>query len=268
MGKLFKYVGVALLLLYLAVCGYVYATQYAQLFPAKHAQAVPTDWQPSLSKQDSQALIDGTCGKLHVVLWPTENATNALMLFHGNGESIASVEDYAPWIQARGYHVMAWDFAGYGKSTACTFGNEAQMLADSELAYQWLAAQVPANSITIFGRSIGAGLAVHVASQHTVKKLILITPYDSLESIAADHMPLIPIHLLMRYPLRAVDWINQVTSPIYAVHGTADTLIYPKHPQTLAGANPKVQLKWLQGATHNVPDHPDYAPWLAQILSQ
>ena len=270
--QFFKIIAVSAASLYIFICSLVYLFQARLIFPSYAAEPVPSNWQPSISKNDVQTLLKGQCGQLHVVYWGTLNDKGTLMLFHGNAESISSVQDYVPWIQKFGYSVMTWDYAGYGKSSPCLFGNQDKLLKDAETAYQWLTQRVKPSKVTIFGRSIGTGLAIHVASQHDVHQLILVSPYNSLAKVAADYMsPIIPTQLITRYPMPAYKWIIKVRAPIYAVHGAIDTLIKLEYAQALIADAPtnagiKPSLTIIPGAGHNVASFPAYEQWLTKIL--
>lgn len=41
-------------------------------------------------------------------------------------------------------------------------------------------------NIIVMGRSLGTGVATYLSSQRSVKKVILVTPYDSIESLAKE----------------------------------------------------------------------------------
>jgi uncharacterized protein len=47
-------------------------------------------------------------------------------------------------------------------------------------------AQYP--NITVVGRSLGSGVAVHLASQRPISRLILVTPYDNILKLAAHYI--------------------------------------------------------------------------------
>ena len=254
--------------LYVLFCLVIYCMQKQMLFPAQAAMKVAVDWQP---KAGSQSFLVGQCGKLHVANWPVAIETGAVekgtvMIFHGNAESLASVEHQVPLFHAQGYSVMAWDYAGYGQSTDC-WTNEQDMLQDAETAYQWLAQQTTL-PIVIYGRSVGSGPAVYIASKYAVQKLLLVSPYDSLTNVAGANMPFfVPVRYLMRFPMASTQWINQVKAPIYAIHGLADTLIQPARAAELfKNTEQKIQVKWVADAGHNVDGVAQFAPWLANSL--
>jgi len=237
--------------LYIAICIALYVLQKTMLFPAYVAMPVPTDWQPSAGNSQQQAFINGHCGKLHAIIWRINNAKGTIMMFHGNGESLASINDYAYAFHALGYNLMAWDYPGYGRSTDCWFSQD-DLLADAETAYQWLATQEDPKRIVIFGYSIGTGIALSVAANHQQNPVYLVAGYDSLLNIAKDRMlSIIPVSLLMRYPMNTAAWIAKIKQPIYLIHGVKDRLILPSRAEAMVqAAQGKIKIEWVQGAGH------------------
>jgi fermentation-respiration switch protein FrsA (DUF1100 family) len=75
------------------------------------------------------------------------------------------------------------------------------------------------------GFSLGTGVAVAIASEHRVGKLILEAPYTSTADIAAASFWFVPVRLLMRDPFHSDRRIERVTVPLLAMHGTNDLAI-------------------------------------------
>jgi uncharacterized protein len=240
-----------LLLVYIGLCALVYFKQKSMLFPADRVQPVPANWQPTAGDSATQAFVNGSCGKINVVLWRVKNAKGSIMMNHGNGESLASINDYAYAFTNLGYNLMTWDYAGYGQSADCWL-SQTELLNDAESAYQWLATQEKPEKIVIFGYSLGTGIALSVAAQHQQNPVFLVAGYDSLSMVAKDGMPaFIPVDLLMRYPLDTAAWVNAIKQPIYLIHGEDDQLIRPEHASALVNkSNGKVKVEWVKHAGH------------------
>ncbi len=249
--KLFNKIIAALTGAWILACGALYLMQKSMLFPAQYAQVVPANWQPTAGDSAKQAFINGNCGKLHVAIWRIKNAKGTIMMNHGNGESLASINDYAYAFHALGYNLMTWDYPGYGRSADCWFSQD-DLLSDAESAYQWLTTQEKSDKIFIFGYSIGTGVALSLAAQHQQNPVFLVAAYDSLQNIAQEKMPsLVPVSLLMRYPMQTLAWVNAIKQPIYVINGTADKIIRPARAQTLVNASKsKAHIEWVQGAGH------------------
>ena len=263
-----KRIILVLLAVYIVACGVIYYQQKSMLFPAQHAQPVPANWQPTAGDSASQAFINGSCGKINVVIWRINKAKGSIMMSHGNGESLASINDYAYAFNNLGYNLMAWDYAGYGRSTACWFSQD-DLLNDAESAYQWLAKQENPKKIFIFGYSVGTGIALSIAAHHQQNAVFLVAGYDSLTNVAKDNIsPLLPISLLARYPIETAPFINKMHQPIYLIHGTADQLIRPARAQALVSASKgKVHIEWVKGAGHTDDALFNYRnQWLKKLL--
>jgi hypothetical protein len=253
---------------YLLFCITIYFMQNSMLFPAHLASPVSDAWQPTTGVSHQQVLLDGHCGKLHAAIWRVVDEKGIVMVFHGNGESVASVEHQVPMFHQLGYSVMTWDYPGYGQSTSCWF-SESDLLDDADNAFKWLSKQSSTLPIILYGRSVGSGLALYVASKHPQHRVLLISPYDALANVAKDHMPFfIPVDLLIRVPLHAEKWINHVQGSVHAIHGLADTLIMPERAMALMQkANGNADIEWVIGAGHNdIQMFEQYRLWLKKYL--
>jgi uncharacterized protein len=79
------------------------------------------------------------------------------------------------------------------------------------------------------GRSLGSGIAVHVASVRPAERLVLVTRYDSLQEIAANQFPFFPVRWLL---------LDKFESWRYAPHVTAPTLlIAAEHDEVIPRAS-------------------------------
>lgn len=256
------------MLAYAIACCTLYTQQKKLLFPAYVTKPVPANWQPTAGDAHVQALINGNCGKLHVAIWKVKHAKGTLMMFHGNGESLASIDEYAYAFHQLGYNLMAWDYPGYGRSTDCWFSQD-DLLGDAESAYQWLATQEDPKRIFLFGYSVGTGIALAVESKHQQNPIFLVAAYDSLLNVARENTyAFLPVSLIMRYPLDTRPWLNAIKAPIYLIHGTSDKLIHPARAmQLINNANGKAKIEWVRNTGHTDDSLWAYRnQWLKRLL--
>jgi pimeloyl-ACP methyl ester carboxylesterase len=75
------------------------------------------------------------------------------------------------------------------------------------------------------GRSLGSGVAVHVAAHREVRGVILITPFDSLLNVARHHYPFLPVKLLLRHPFDSAALAPKVKMPALVLIGRQDDII-------------------------------------------
>jgi len=86
-------------------------------------------------------------------------------------------------------------------------------------------ARVSAERIALWGHSLGTGVAVRLASEQAIGKLVLEAPYASAVEIAAESFPFVPVRLLMLDQYRSDLRIPRVTAPVLVLHGDRDTVI-------------------------------------------
>lgn len=239
-----------LLIIYAGAIYWFHNIQRDLLFPIASLQVVSEAWQPR-GELSEQTFIDGHCGKLQVAIWRTPEPKGTLLIYHGNGTSLASLDDAIGAYLQLGYNVMSWDYPGYGLSENCYFTQD-QLLQDAETVYQWLAKQEKEENIILLGRSLGSGIALSVASRHQHNPVFLVAAYDQMLNVAKDKMlHLIPVKYLFDFPLNTQPWVDAIEQPIYLIHGTEDKIIKPERAKALVeSAKGKVKLEWVEGAGH------------------
>ena len=72
------------------------------------------------------------------------------------------------------------------------------------------------------GRSLGSGVAVRLASQRPASRLILITPYDSLQDLATAQFPFVPVKWLLRDKFESWRYAARITVPTLIVAAEHD----------------------------------------------
>ena len=157
-----------------------------------------------------------------------------VLYFGGNAEEVSAqildAPQLAPW------SVAALNYRGYGLSDGRP--GEAALRVDALTLYDRLAARedVDAERIVVLGRSLGSGVAVQLAANRPVHALILVSPFDSLRSIAKRTYPFVPVRLLLRHPFDSLALAAGITAPLLVMAGERDTLIPPEHSRRLAEA--------------------------------
>jgi pimeloyl-ACP methyl ester carboxylesterase len=115
--------------------------------------------------------------------------------------------------------------------------------------------------ITLIGRSLGTAVAVRLAAEQVIERLVLVTPYDSIAAVAASHYPWLPARWLVRDRFDAGKDAARVQAPTLLLLAEHDTVIPPSHGRALhRHFLPGIaQLRTLPGTDHNsIVAHPDY----------
>lgn len=178
------------------------------------------------------------------------NAGNdsAILYFGGNAEA---VNDNAPSLaKALPKHTLYLvNYRGYGGSSGSP--TEQALYSDAQFIYD--AVENRHATVSVIGRSLGSGVATLLASTRAVSKLVLITPYDSIQRIAQDRFPLYPITLLLKDRYNSVDRIQAIESKTLVILAEHDEVIPVKSSARLIDAFPEqqVSVKIIAGAGHN-----------------
>ncbi|KPM48487.1 alpha/beta hydrolase [Jiulongibacter sediminis] len=212
---------------------------------------------------------DGT--RISTLFFPSEGPSKGLVINnHGNRRNIARWGRSADQFTRHGYDVLFYDYRGFGKTRGVP--SEEKLLSDAELIYRTMVKKYPEDSIILYGRSLGTGIATYLASRHRPKLLLLESPYFHIADVGQMHVPIFPYDLLVKHPFRTDNWIEEVYCKVHIFHGTEDPLIpYEaslKLVQKLKKPKEKV-LTTLEGGTHRGLARFDlYQEKMAELLAQ
>ncbi len=187
-----------------------------------------------------------------VIVWhvPAKPGHPVVLYFHGNGDFLAGFFGRFRDVIADGTGVVALSFRGYAGSSGQP--SEQGLLRDAAAAYAFTTARYSADKIVAWGFSLGSGVAVALAAEQPVAKLILEAPYTSIADVAASVFPIFPIRRVMRDPFHSDQRIARVTAPLLIMHGVRDATIPIAFGERLfALANePKQFVRFAEGS-HN-----------------
>ena len=254
---------------YIGVCALLYLLQDRLVF---YPQPLPDSVRrmveeiPDTVELEVQA-PDGT--RLHGWLRHQSAASprSLVIYFGGNAEEVSGqildAAELAPW------SVAAFNYRGYGRSEGDP--SEGALVSDALLIYERLAgrADIDAHRIVVLGRSLGSGVAVPLAAQRPVRGLILVSPFDSLRSIARKTYPFVPVEPLLRHPFDSLALAPRIDAPLLVLAGDRDNLIPAAHSRRLADAWAGAhRFELLPGAGHNdIHASPRYWPAMREFLA-
>jgi len=159
-----------------------------------------------------------------VQFFSTDTVTKGVVLyFHGNKKNISWYAKYPPYFTKQGYEFWIIDYPGFGKSTGKF--TEQTLYDWANYMYNFASARFSADSIIIYGKSMGSGIAAHLASLQPCKRLILETPYYDYPSVIKHYLPFYPIDWMIHYKIPTHDYLEKVKIPITIFHGTHDWIV-------------------------------------------
>lgn len=150
---------------------------------------------------------------------------------HGNAGNLDGwFADPGFW-RSVNHDLFMLDYRGYGKS-AGRVTSEAQLIDDVRAAWQQVAPAYRGKRLVIFGRSLGSALAARLAAEVGPDLTVLVSPYESMAALAAEHYRWVPAALL-RYPLRTDEAVAQLRGRLLLLHGEHDEVIGVHHSERL-----------------------------------
>ena len=240
-------IGAAIGALYIAGGVLLYLIQDLILF---HPKVLPTDHRFHFTKPVVEKNIKRRDGSnLNLLELKKEHSKGIILFFHGNMENAEHYEKYVPFFNNLGYELWIMDYAGFGKSTGKR--TEENMYNDAQTVYNLALKQTTPDSIIIYGKSIGTGVAAHLAAGNQCKQLILETPYYSIPALAKHYFPIYPVLPISRYLFPTFQYLSKVKAPVTLLHGTADEIIPYAQAKKLKEENYKVQLISIPKGKHN-----------------
>lgn len=204
--------------------------------------------QPSTYQDNNQILKlttkDGV--KISAVYLPNPQAKFTILYSHGNAEDLGEISPILEELRNLGFAVFAYDYRGYGTSE----GNPSEKTAykDIDAAYDYLTQKlgVSPKKIILYGRSVGGGPSVDLASRQPVGGLILENTFVSTFRVVTQ------ITLFPFDKFNNIEKIKNVRSPVLVMYGKADTVIPFWHGEKLfAAANEPKMFLAIETAGHN-----------------
>jgi pimeloyl-ACP methyl ester carboxylesterase len=210
MRRLMIYLALVLLGLYLGACALLYFNQRSLIyFPQPRTYGGPS----------TRATLERPDASLALSVRP-HDGPKALIYFGGNAEDVSrSLPVLAAAFPKHSLYLL--HYRGYGESTGVP--SEAAIHGDSLALFDKVRAEHP--GITILGRSLGSGVAVRLASERPIDRLVLVTPYNSFQELGAGKFPYFPIRWLLKDKFESWRYAPRITVPTLLIAAEHDEVI-------------------------------------------
>lgn len=183
---------------------------------------------------------------------PGSDEAPVLLWCHGNAGNISHRAENLELLGRRGLGVLLFDYRGYGRSEGSP--SEEGLYLDAEAAHRYLTEEqgIAPRHIILFGRSLGAAVALRTVLERPAAGLIMESPFVNVPAMARHMMPFLPVWALARNEFDSLARIGRLEVPVLIIHGTADRLVPPEQGRRLYQAAPEPK-EWyaIEGAGHN-----------------
>jgi pimeloyl-ACP methyl ester carboxylesterase len=232
--------------IYLALCAALFVFQRALIYYPQPRAVGSDETLLTLPVDDAQVLVSVIAHR----------GPNALIYFGGNAEDVSrSLPEFAQAFPDHALYFM--HYRGYGGSDGSP--SEEAIAHDAMSLFDKVYADHP--QIVVIGRSLGSGVAVRLASSRPATRLLLITPYNSLEELASRQFRWFPVKWLLKDKFESWRYAEHITAPTKLIAAEHDEVIPGTSTQRLFShfAKGVASMQVIKGTGHNsISDSPEY----------
>ncbi|MDJ1174770.1 alpha/beta hydrolase [Roseofilum capinflatum] len=224
--------------IYAILCVYIFLIADSRIFlpPLSSYQTLP----------QTQTLTSTSGIQITGQYLPHPNARYTLLYSHGNAEDLGMIQPVLEHFNQLGFSVFAYDYRGYGTSQGRP--TERGAYEDIRAAYAYLTEtlEIPPSQIILYGRSVGGGPSIDLATQTPIAALVTENTFISVLRVVT-WIPLFPFD-----KFNNIAKIKQINAPLLIFHAKLDRVIPFIHGQKLYQvANSPKMLVPIEGLGHN-----------------
>jgi pimeloyl-ACP methyl ester carboxylesterase len=189
---------------------------------------------------------------------------DAVIYFGGNSEPVN--ENIPSFNGIKSHSIYLMNYRGYGDSEGVP--TEENLYSDALKIYDTI--EPNHKTVSVFGRSLGTGVATYLATKRKIDKLILTTPFDSLTNMAKSMYPIFPIDWMLKEKFDSLSRADKINVPTLVFISEVDEVVPHKHTENLLTKLPKnlTTVHHIKNTNHGtIVDDPHYnkilQDWLA-----
>ena len=198
------------------------STLVAKLAFLPPAASYEVDWQELLWLRTKRGQ------RIPAVFVPWPGAKFTILFSHANAEDLGLIFGHLKTLsEVLQVNVMGYEYTGYGQSTGTP--SEAACYDDIVAAFGWLIKEknLLPSEVILFGRSIGSGPTVELASRAEVGGIILQSAFTSCIRVAYD------LKHTVGDIFCNIKKLHKVKCPALIIHGTRDDVVTLQHGKAL-----------------------------------
>lgn len=233
--------------LYGLLVGGIYLMQDSMIFP-RGAAGIASYPVPPTAERLELVTRDGV--RLAGYLVPAREPSRGLLLgFAGNAWN---GDDFTAFLahRVKDHDIVVFHYRGYAPSEGRP--SEAALFEDALLIYDRMAERLRPTRVVGAGFSLGSGVAAYLARHRRVDGLLLVTPFASLEAVARERYPWLPVRALIRHAFRSDVYLRDLDVPAAVIMAGDDRVIPKTHGEALVQVLTRpVMVETVPDATHN-----------------
>jgi len=241
-----------LLIFFLLISFYLlfpYVENFFVFYPTSSFNSKPTDFR--LNYEDVYFETEDKI-KLHGWFFPLEGKYPVILFCHGNAGNISHRLENIKLLLEQNLQVFIFDYRGYGQSAGRP--SEKGLYEDGSAAYDYLVKHkhIPPDKIVLFGRSLGASVAIEISLRKDVRCLIIESAFTSIKDMAKTIFLFRVFSFLLPPHFNNLEKITQIIVPKLIIHGENDEIVPFSMGQKLYNTSKSPKFFYsIKGAGHN-----------------
>jgi pimeloyl-ACP methyl ester carboxylesterase len=222
---------------YIGLCGVMFFMQRSLIY-------MPT---PATQAHNAAMILKVPGAQLRISSRP-HDGPKAVLYFGGNAEDVVyAVADLSAAFPDRAIYGL--HYRGYSGSSGKP--SEGALRSDAKAVFEMVHDRHA--DVLVIGRSLGTSLAIQLAAEEPVSRLVLITPFESILKIASRVVPFLPVRWLLADPHESWRYADKVTCPTTIIAASEDEVVPTIDTQQLFKTfKPGVAtMVMINGANHN-----------------
>lgn len=215
--------------------------------------------------------------RLHGWFLPASGSAKATVLhLHGNAANISNHLPLVSWLPARGYHVLMFDYRGFGRSQGKPTLDGVVDDALAALSFVRTRPDVDATRLIVFGQSLGGATALRMLARDAagVRLAVIDSAFASYRGIARDvtrggalaPVAAIAVSVLPPEERDPVVALKSIRVPLIFVHGRRDSVIPSRYSEVLHAAANEPRELWLDPAADHMMVFGVPGPWREKLV--
>ena len=231
-----------LVILYVLLVVIIYFAQRSLLYFPSHGPR-----STALAPWSDGATTIGYCREV-------EHPRTVWLLMHGNAGQAAHRDYVLPRMSGED-SLYVLEYPGYGDRPGRP--SMASINKAASAAYRLLRSRYPGTPVCALAESIGSGPACALAREPMPPdKIVLLVPFDSLVSVAAEHFPFLPVRFMLRDRWDNVASLKGYQGVVQIFGAQEDTIIPMAHAKALASQVPGARFTAIPGGHNDWSEHP------------
>ncbi|HEX6316813.1 MAG TPA: alpha/beta hydrolase [Gemmatimonadaceae bacterium] len=148
-----------------------------------------------------------------------------VLMFNGNAGHRGHRAPLAGALARHGIATLLFDYRGYGGNSGRPSENGLALDARAARQYLWTRTDVDSTRTVYFGESLGAAVALRLATESPPFALVLRSPFTSLADMGRLHYPMLPVRLMLRDHYLSLERAPALTCPTLVIAGERDSII-------------------------------------------